>query len=208
MLYFIGWSVFLIFFKLYLGFKVVGRENVPRNGPFIFVSNHVSYFDPILLGTSVYRSLNYMARENLFKRSCFGWIMRQLHAFPVKRHGGDLGAIKKSLEILAKGNPLVIFPEGTRSKDKRLKYGKPGVGFLVSKANVPVIPAYVAGSFDALPRGPNTLKRRPVAVYIGAPVFFDSSYFQKRDKDSYRKISDEIMRRIAQLKEKYENSAG
>ena len=68
MLYFIGWSLFLILFKCYLGFKVVGRGNVPKRGSFIFVSNHVSYLDPILLGTSVYRGLNYMARDSLFKK--------------------------------------------------------------------------------------------------------------------------------------------
>ena len=123
MAYFIGWSLFFIIFKFYLGFKVVGRENVPKKGPFIFVSNHVSYLDPILLGTSVYRSLNYMARANLFKRRRFGGMMRSVHAFPVKRDNGDLKAIKDSLRILKEGKPLVIFPEGTRSKDKELKRG-------------------------------------------------------------------------------------
>jgi len=206
MMYFLGWALFLVFFKLYLGLRVVGRENVPEKGAFIMVSNHVSYFDPILLGTSVYRSLNFMARDNLFKKPCFAWTMRKVHAFPVKRHGGDLGALKKSFEVLASGKPLVIFPEGTRAKDRELKDAKPGVGFIITKANVPVVPAYVAGSFDALPRGLNTLRRHPVAVFIGEPIIFDKSYYGKRDKESYQKISDEIMLRIANLKDKYEPS--
>jgi 1-acyl-sn-glycerol-3-phosphate acyltransferase len=205
MVYFVGWAFFLLFFKLYLGFKVVGRHNVPDKGGFILVSNHTSYFDPILLGTALCRSLNYMARENLFKKQCFGWIMRGVHAFPVRRHGGDLGAIKKSLELLAEGKGLVIFPEGTRAKDDNLKEAKPGVGFIVSKANVPVIPAYVGGSFKAMPRGINTLRRHPVAVYFGEPVFFDQSYCGRKDKESYQKISDEIMVRIADLKDSYES---
>jgi len=206
MIYFIGWSIFYIIFKFYLGFKVVGRENVPARGSFIFVSNHVSYLDPILLGTSVYRSLNYMARENLFKKPCFGSIMRGLHSFPIKRSRGDLRAIKEALRILKEGKPLVIFPEGTRSKNRKLRPGKPGVGFIVARAKVPVIPAYVKGSFDALPRGMKTLRRHPVEVHIGKPVDFDPFDFDTKDKMVYQKIGDEVMRRIAELKETAEGA--
>jgi len=202
MLYFIGWSIFFIFIKFYLGLKVVGRKNVPKKGAFIFVSNHVSYLDPIILGTSVYRSLNYMARENLFSTPRMAWAMRGVHAFPVKRSKGDLKAIKQALAILKENKPLVIFPEGTRSKDKNLKRGKPGVGFIVSKAKVPVVPAYIEGSFDALPRNVKTLKRRPIKIYIGEPIKFDTVTTAKRDKEIYQKISDEVMDRIAALKEK------
>jgi 1-acyl-sn-glycerol-3-phosphate acyltransferase len=207
MLYFIGWSLFLIFFKCYLHRKVVGRENVPAKGAFIFASNHSSYFDPILLGTAIFRSLNYMARDNLFRKRCFGWVMRQLHSFPVKRNAGDLGAIKTALKVLKKGKPLVVFPEGTRTKDENLKRGKPGIGYIVVKSRVPVVPAYIAGSFRALPRGAGTLKRYPVTVYIGRPLYFDR-YFGKRDKAVYQAISNEIMERISELKRRHEGKAG
>jgi len=207
MWYFIGWSSFLIFFKTYLGFRTIGRENVPKNGSFIFVSNHSSYFDPILLGTSLYRSLYYMARENLFWRPLLGWAMRQVHAFPIKRDSGDLGALKQALNILKAGKPLVIFPEGTRSKDKRLRAAKPGVGFIVAKAQVPVIPAYIDGSLEALPGSLKTLKRHPVTVYIGKPIKFDFSGNIK-GREAYRKISDEIMEQIAVLRDEYAGKAG
>ncbi len=206
MLYFIGWSLFLIFFKVYLGFKVIGRRNVPKRDAFIFASNHVSYLDPILLGASLHRGLYYMARDNLFKKRCFGWIMRHLHSFPVKRDKGDYGAIKLSLTALNKGKPLVIFPEGTRVKDNNLKRGQPGIGFIVTRAKVPVVPAYVKGSFKALPRGVGTLKRSPVAVYIGKPINFEG-YFNAKDKSIYQKISDEIMKAIGELKH-YADSVG
>ncbi len=142
-----------------------------------------------------------MARENLFKRRCFGWIMRHLHAFPVKRSKGDLGAIRESLARMKEGKPLVIFPEGTRSKDKNLKKGKPGIGFIAMKARVPIVPAYIEGSFDALPRGPDTLKRHPVKVYIGHPMDFSRFYGEKAGRAAYQKISDEIMLAIARLKD-------
>jgi len=190
---------------MYLGFTVVGRENIPEKGAFILASNHVSYLDPPILGTSMYRSLNYMARANLFKRQCFGWIMRHIHAFPVGRNTNDFWAIKESLRLLYSGRPLVIFPEGTRAKDKTLRQGKPGVGFIVAKTRVPVIPAYVGGSFEALSRGVKTLKRHPVSVHIGKPIFFDLDNLDRKDKARYQKISDEIMKRIAELKSNYES---
>ena len=99
MVYFVGWSLFLVFFTIYLNFKVVGRGNIPKHGAFIFVSNHASYFDPILLGTSIHRSLYYMARENLFAKDFSDWIMRGVHAFPVRRNKGDLGALRQALTI-------------------------------------------------------------------------------------------------------------
>jgi len=201
MWYFIGWSTFLIFFKIYLNRKVIGRKNVPKQGAFIFVSNHVSYLDPILLGTSVYRSLNYMAREDLFEKPLFRWALRKVCSFPVKRDDNDPRAIKQALHILKEGKPLVIFPEGMRSDDRNLRHGKPGVGFIVAKARVPVVPAYIDGSFDALPKGVKTLRRHPVKVYIGEPIKFRDELFNEKDRKTYQDISDEIMRRIARLKE-------
>ncbi len=204
--YFIGWILFFVFFKCYLGYRVVGRENVPKRGAFIFVSNHASYFDPILLGTSLHRGLYYMARESLFWKPFSRWVMRQVHAFPVKRNSGDLGAIKQAIAILKDGKPLVMFPEGTRSKDRNLRPAKPGIGFIASKACAPVVPVYIDGSLEALPGSLKTLARHPVAVYIGKPVLFDKVC--KSDKEAYRKISNEIMGRIAELRDKYAGKAG
>lgn len=197
MLYLIGWLLFLIFFKAYLKFKVVGRGNVPKEGAFIFAANHSSYLDPIILGISSYRNLNYMARDTLFSRPLFGWVMKQIHSFPVKRHDNDFRAIKESLKKLKEGKPLVIFPEGARSKDENLKKGKPGIGFVAAKTRVPIVPAYIKGSFEAMPGGMDSLKRRPVTIYIGRPIKFNGT---TASKEAYQKISDEVMRNIAELK--------
>lgn len=210
MWYFIGWSFFLVFFKAYLSLKVIGRENIPKRGAFIFASNHSSYLDPILLGVSAHRSLNYMAQEDLFKRPFLGWALRKVRSFPVKRDESDFRAIKDALRKLAEGNPLVIFPEGTRSKDGSLKSAKPGIGFIGARSGVPVVPAYIKGAFEALPRGAASLRRRPVSVYIGMPVNFDKTYFNTntRNRDAYQEMSEAVMRSITRLKEKYEGCVG
>ncbi|MCM8790853.1 MAG: 1-acyl-sn-glycerol-3-phosphate acyltransferase [Candidatus Omnitrophica bacterium] len=207
MWYFIGWLFFLIVFKLYLGVKVVGRENVPAKGAFIFASNHTSYLDPILLGISIYRSLNYMAREDLFKEGFLGWALPKVQAFPVRRGEGDVGALRQALRLLKTNKGLVIFPEGTRSEDAQLKRAKPGIGFIAAKSGVPVIPAYIEGSFEALPRGVKTLKRHPVKIYIGRPLHFADDVSNKNDRLVYQKISDEIMSAIADLKYECERSS-
>jgi 1-acyl-sn-glycerol-3-phosphate acyltransferase len=98
----------------------------------------------------------------------------------------------------------VIFPEGTRTEDGRLQQGKPGIGFIVAKSGVPVVPAYIEGSFEAMPRGQARPKRCRVRVYIGKPVSFTGC--GAVDKDGYRRISDSIMGRIAELKEACEAS--
>jgi 1-acyl-sn-glycerol-3-phosphate acyltransferase len=201
MWYFIGWSFFLIFFKLYLGVTVSGRSNVPGKGPFIFVSNHASYLDPILLGTSIHRSLNYMAREELFEKGFMAWALPKVQAFPVRRGEGDVGALRQALKLLKTEKPLVIFPEGTRSTDGNPQRGKPGIGFIVARSGVPVVPAYIDGSIDAMPRGVKTLKKSPVKVCIGKPMRFDSAVYGASTREAYQKISDEIMAEISALRE-------
>jgi 1-acyl-sn-glycerol-3-phosphate acyltransferase len=203
MWYFIGWSIFYLYFKLYLNVKVVGRRNIPAKGSFIFASNHASYIDPILLGTSIHRSLNYMAHEGLFERRFLAWALPKVQAFPVKRGQGDLGAMRQALKLLKTGKPLVIFPEGTRTEDRQLQRGKPGIGLIVARSGVSVVPAYIEGSFDAMPRGMKRLKRRQVRVYIGKPMRFDSGDLSGRD--AYQNISDRIMAEIASLKKSCES---
>lgn len=203
MWYFVGWSIFSIYFRLILGVKVVGRKNIPARGPFIFASNHASYLDPILLGISIHRSLNYMAHEGLFEKGFLAWALPKVQAFPVKRGEGDPGAIRQALKLLKTGKPLVIFPEGTRTEDRQLQRGKPGIGFIVARSGVPVVPAYIEGSFEALPRGVRTLRRSRVKVYIGEPVSFRRYASEKgirNEREIYQKISDDIMAEVARLK--------
>lgn len=204
MWYFIGWSLCSIVFKLCLTVKVVGRRNVPAKGSFVFASNHESYLDPVLLGTSLHRSLNYMAQEGLFERGFLAWALPRIQAFPVRRGEGDLGAIRQALRLLTTGKPLVIFPEGTRSDDGALQNGKPGIGFIVARSGVPVVPAYIEGSREAFPKGAKMLRRSHVSVYIGKPMHFDHYVINKRkpeDKDLYQKISNQIMAEISKLRD-------
>lgn len=200
MFYFIiRWSS-LIFAKLFLWFKVEGKENIPAKGAFIFAANHSSYLDPFLLTASTSRPLHFITRAQILSPTLLGWVFKHANAIPVKGHGKDLSVIKGSLRLLAKGKGIAIFPEGTRSKDRKLKTAKSGVGILAYMAKVPVVPAYIEGAFDVLPRQIKTFERHPVRIYIGKPVYFTKEYAEEQTKEIYQRISDKIMRQITELK--------
>ncbi len=117
-----------------------GKENLPEKEGVIIASNHRSYADPVLLTMYMKRPVKYMAKEELFKNKLFAAFIRMLGAFPVSRGKGDLGAIDKSIDILKAGNNLVIFPEGTRSKENKVGNGKTGVAMIAAKAGADILP--------------------------------------------------------------------
>jgi len=200
MVYSIIKFVSFAFFKLYLDFKIYGKGNIPRKGAFIVAANHASYLDPLLLVVTFRKNLYFIARQRLFAVPLIGWVLKQVKAIPVKRHGKDTGPIKNALSVLREGKILAVFPEGTRSKNRKFKTAKPGVGFIVSKAKVPVLPVYIESSFDAQPRGIRTLKRYPVRVHIGKPIDFSKEPARFHKAELYQAIGDEIMRAIAAMK--------
>ena len=201
MFYFIIRWAFRIFFKLRLWFKVEGAERIPAKGAFIFAANHSSYLDPLILAASTSRPLHFITRVKLLEYPVIGWILKRANTIPVKSHGRDLSAIKDSLRLLAKGKAVGIFPEGTRTKDRKMKRGKFGVGMLAYMAKVPVVPAYIEGAFEALPRRVRTFKRHSVRVYIGKPIYFTREWEIEPSREIYQRISDEIMRQIAELRD-------
>lgn len=204
MIYAIAWLLYFVIIKVYLRRRVYGRENAPEKGPFIFVSNHESNADPFLLGTSLAYSkwFYYLAKKELFEKSLSGWYFRQIHALPIDRENPEIGVLKKVFKVLNSGRPLILFPEGTRSKDGSLGTAKAGVGFIVAKAGVPVLPAYIQGSREAMPESLSSLKfGSRVNIFIGKPLYFNGAV--KNGKQDYQFISDEIMKSIAALKKEY-----
>jgi len=189
-----------VYFRFYFNLSIVGRENIPRRGGFIIASNHSSYFDPILLGVSSPRLLYYLGKGSLFTGRVRRWLFRNLKVIPIRRDTQSPNALKKAIRILREGEPLVIFPEGTRASAQALKEGKRGIGFLVSKTNVPVIPAYIKGSGVALPKGQKRPKRCPITVFIGKPMHMHiSTNNSAMASDFYSNIAQHIMSHVQAL---------
>lgn len=128
-------------YKLFYNFHIEGTENIPQDKPLVMASNHRSYADPVILTMPMKLPVTYMAKEELFqKNKLFAWFITMLGAFPVKRGAGDMKVIDDAVNILNSGKHLVIFPEGTRSKDGKVGKGKSGVALIAAKSGADVLP--------------------------------------------------------------------
>ncbi|NLM45635.1 MAG: 1-acyl-sn-glycerol-3-phosphate acyltransferase [Firmicutes bacterium] len=182
--------LFLLIFSVFFRWQVEGRENIPQEGPFILCANHISWLDPILLGCLTGRVVRFMAKEELFQRPLSRIIVKGLHAFPVRRQAADRRAIKTALSILASGQGIGIFPEGTRSKTKEMLPPLRGVGLLAVKSEAPVIPVAICGPYRLL---------RPLRVMIGKPLLFPEYYGGKSRSEQLEEVAADIMEEIARL---------
>ena len=188
---------FTCFFTKVLSFiyfprTVKGWEHVPKKGAYILASNHISNLDPPILGISTPRRLHFMAKIELFKHPLVGWWLKKLWAFPVKRGEADFGALKEALKCLKKGQPVLVFPEGTRRMDNTPMKPQPGSGFLAMKSAVPVVPVYIHGSDRAMPPGSKGFKRSHITVTYGKP-------FLLKESPSYESASQKILEEIYKL---------
>ena len=128
--------------------KAIGTENIPKNGGLIFCGNHRSNHDAPLVFIAQNRQLCFMAKDSIFKFKPFGWILKKLGAFPVKRGAGDIGAVKKAIEIVETNHALVMFPEGTRNRtDAPVLEFKNGAALVAKKGNALLVPFAISGNY-------------------------------------------------------------
>jgi 1-acyl-sn-glycerol-3-phosphate acyltransferase len=151
------------------GLRASGRENIPARGGVLLISNHLSYLDVFVLGILIPRPLNYVARSTLF-RPILGALIRSVGGFPIQREGMGASGLKETLRRLRHGGIVVLFPEGTRSRDGALGPIKPGIAALAARARVPVVPAGLAGTFEAWPRRRPFPWPYPIRVHYGPAI--------------------------------------
>jgi 1-acyl-sn-glycerol-3-phosphate acyltransferase len=184
--------------------EVVGRDRVPAHGGVIVAANHVSYLDIPIVGCSLTRRADFLAKAELFAHPVVGWFFRRLGGVPIRRDGIDRHALGEVERRLAAGHLVVMYPEGTRSPDERLREPKPGVGMLAVRTGAPVVPAYVAGTGEAWPPGAWWLRSRPITVVFGEPMYWRAETMTTDEtvaKRRYQQVSQEIMGRIAELQQ-------
>ena len=178
--------------KIFFPFKVYGLDNIPAEGAFVYASNHISYLDPVVLAISCRRRISFVAKDTLFKNKPFGLFLAHLDAFPIKRDSADIGAIKETLRRLKQGRAVLIFPEGTRVQDPAHREVQSGIGMIVAKSGVPVIPVHVAGTSEVLPEGAKFFRRHEISIHIGEPINFSPEL-------PYQTIAQQIMVQIDAL---------
>ncbi len=192
---FLVWLIGKIYFRL----SSSGQEYIPKQGAVILATSHRSFVDPPMVAGMCPRQIYFMARHDLFTIPIFGGLIRRLHAYPVHRGEFDRHAIKLTFDVLKEGQVVMIFPEGTRTKDGLLQPAFPGVGFIVHKAKVPVIPCYLEGSYETFPSHIKFPKPGKIIVRYGPVIEFSHYYAQPGNKEIYQSIASEIMFNISKL---------
>ncbi len=171
-----------------------GLHNIPPTGGVILACNHQSYLDPVIVSAGLTRSVTFMARDSLFKVAPFRWLIESLNAFPVKRGAADMGAMKTSLRRLKNGWPLLVFPEGTRTKDGSIGSMRGGIGVLASRARVPVVPTCIVGAFESWPRAAKLPHPSPIEVRFGKPLPDDIAWDPEKVGPALEVALRELMR--------------
>lgn len=175
-----------LFYKIFFRFKVEGVERIPDEGPVILCANHISGFDPPIVGIALKRRVHFMAKEELFQIPVFSFIIRQLGAFPVKRGGVSKESIRHTISLLREGNILGIFPEGTTRGAGGI--GKKGAASFALKSGAVVIPVAIIGDYKFF---------RPMLVKYGEPV--DLSEFNGGSSEDLERATEKIMSAIREM---------
>jgi 1-acyl-sn-glycerol-3-phosphate acyltransferase len=185
---------FRIIFSLVYRWQVIGREHIPKEGPVILCANHISLWDPPLLGSGIDRQVNFMAKEELFKIPVLSFLITKFGAFPVKRGAGDRAAIRTTLKLLEEGKIFGIFPEGTRSTTGEPGEAMPGVAMFALKSEAAVIPVAIIGPYRPF---------RSIKIVYGKPI--DLTYLReaKSSADTLKEASDLIMDHIKELRNQH-----
>ncbi len=188
------------------GLRISGVRHVPKCGPALFIANHQSFFDPLLVGLAVRRHLSYLARKSLFRQRGFAWIIRMLNAVPIDQEGLGIEGLRTILALLHAGHAVVVFPEGERTHDGALHELQPGIQLLIKRAAAPIVPIAIAGAYDAWPRQrpfplPEPLLLPPrsggIAVAIGRPL--DAEHYSKLPRPALlAELYGELQCRLAQ----------
>jgi 1-acyl-sn-glycerol-3-phosphate acyltransferase len=194
--------VALAVLKLALPLKIFGAENVPREGPLLVVSNHLSNADPPILVIAFPRPLFFLGKSELFRVPILGWLVRMFGGFPVERGTADRAALRTALAVMRKGQAMGIFPEGGRSRTGALVRGYPGVGLLALQSRAPVLPVGIIGT-EYFPVNGEWPQKRPKSRPRGVAILFGAPFCVPSTVDGRRVTSEEatrlIMTRIAEL---------
>ncbi|MGD9678588.1 MAG: lysophospholipid acyltransferase family protein [Vulcanibacillus sp.] len=175
------------YFRIFYKMEVIGKNNIPIDGSVLIISNHISVFDPIVLGCAIDREIHFMAKEELFKNKFFAKVMYTFGSFPVKRDSSDRKALKKGIDILSQQEVLGIFPEGTRSLNGEIGRGLPGAAFIALKSNTSIVPIGIVSEYKLFDK---------IIIKIGKPISMEPYKMDKITSDLTIEVTEYLMKNI------------
>ena len=182
---------------LLFNFRTEGQQHMPAKGPVVILSNHQSVLDPVLIGISFERHLDYLAKASLFKVILLGSIISWLDAIPIDRDRGGLSGLRAMLARLKADRAVLIFPEGTRSKSGQLLSMKGGFLPVARRSRSTLLPAAIVGASDVMRSDRRLPQRSKIAAVIGEPILAED-YIDLKDAD----VVQLVQQRIADCYEK------
>lgn len=192
-LYKVGYVVVSALFKGLFKIKVIGKEKFPKDEGVLLCSNHISNFDPPLVGISCPREIHFMAKAELFKVPVLKGLLPKINAFPVRRGMSDKQALRTGMQLLNDKKVLGLFPEGTRNKTGEIGKGFAGAGFFALRTNAKIVPCAIIGPIKLF---------HSIKVVFGDPIDFEQ---YRNEKISAQEATDVIMEKIQQLYEEYKD---
>jgi 1-acyl-sn-glycerol-3-phosphate acyltransferase len=208
MLYRITWVFLLALNKGYWRLKIKGRENIPATGPFVLAPVHRSFIDFSLTSSITRRRMRYMGKDSLWKVSLFGKFISALGAYPVHRGGADREALRRTIDVLQGGEPVVIFPEGTRQFGPKVQNLFEGAAYVATKVGVPIVPVGIGGSEYALQKGKKLPRPVKVTVVIGRPIAPPSTAGSRTSRRAVHELTLQLRDEIQRLFDEAQELAG
>jgi len=196
------------FCRLYWRLRVQGRQQVP-DGAFVLAPVHRSNIDTPLVAGITTRRLRYMGKDSMWRHRAPGWLFSALGAFPVRRGTADRVAMRRCLEVLAEGEPLVVFPEGGRRSGPVVGPISEGAAYLAIRAGVPIVPVGIGGSERAMTKGSWVLRPVRCAVVVGSPLHPEAGPDHGRaSRRAVRELSDRLHAELQRLFDEARRLAG
>ena len=184
------------------GCSVRGLDLLPRKGGLVVAANHISFWDPPLMGSVIPREIHFLAKEELFQTPVLGPLIRSVNAIPIRRGAADLRGLTRAIDALKSGGAVLLFPEGSRMRDGALHPARPGVGLMSVNADVPIMPCYISGSNPSA----GWLSRKERArLEFGSPRDWRDYAGRSTDltpgRELYQRIGAAVMDDIARLRD-------
>ncbi|MBI4566325.1 MAG: 1-acyl-sn-glycerol-3-phosphate acyltransferase [Planctomycetes bacterium] len=196
---------FYLFFRVFHGIQILGKEHLRSGGPLILAANHPSYFDPLLIGLGTDRVVRFFMLREMMDVWFIGWFARQWGAIPVSPGADNEPAVQKAIRILRRGGTIGIFPEGRRSLEAMIGGVRPGVGRLAAETGAAIVPVVLYGAFKAWPRTLLTPHPYKIVVQFLEPLVVDpAERRRRRDERAYHEeIARTVRERIVSFQRRY-----
>ncbi len=199
-IYWTLWGLFKGIGKSLFRLRFIGQQHIPAQGRLLIAANHASLLDIPFLGCGVPRRVAFIGRHDLFPVPFLNSLLQHLAWIPIRQDRFDRNGFRHAEALITQGTAVVIFPEGERTETGEVGEGKPGLATLVAKTKCVVLPAYLSGTYEALPMGSRRIKCSPVTVIYGRPIdFSEHLHLYTRKKDFYRHVTETVMAAIQDL---------